>query len=94
MIVALLLPGAKAIARTVGDASSQKVAAACFAAATPDEPVGFESNSCPRLIRCVSDNLPSDISAGMQSGANIASLVPTILALVGEILFSCFSIST
>lgn len=43
----------------------------------------FNGGLCPVLLRCVLDKLPSDISAGMQSGSNIASLVPTITALIG-----------
>lgn len=43
----------------------------------------FASGNCPSLLRCVLDEIPSDIAAGFQSGGNIASLVPTILALIG-----------
>jgi len=43
----------------------------------------FKAGLCPALLRCVLDNVASDISAGMQSGGNIASLVPTITALLG-----------
>ena len=43
----------------------------------------FQGAYCAHLLRCVLDNLPSDLSAGMQSGGNVASLIPTILALIG-----------
>lgn len=45
--------------------------------------MGFEYKSCTHLVRCVQDALPSEISAGMQAGGTIASLIPTILALIG-----------
>jgi len=44
--------------------------------------VNFTANHCASLMRCVLDNLPSDITAGFQSGGAIAGLVPTILALI------------
>ena len=75
-----------AIHRVIGSSSdnfTQAVIHDCFSQANSTAPEGFKFGECARLIRCVLDGLPSDISAGMQSGANIASLVPTILAIVG-----------
>lgn len=76
-----------AIPRTIGllsDFQVQGAVQACYRQANGTNPLGFEFGQCPALIGCVLSNLPPDVSAGMQSGTNIASLVPTILALVGE----------
>ncbi|KAL9117363.1 MAG: hypothetical protein Q9187_006101 [Circinaria calcarea] len=71
-----------AVSRTIGlasDARTQAVVQEC--SSKPNSTFNF--GECARLINCVLDGLPSDVAAGMQSGANIASLVPTILAIVG-----------
>lgn len=46
-------------------------------------PESYKYGHCALLIRCVLDYVDSDTSAGSQSGANIASLVPTAMSLVG-----------
>lgn len=74
-----------ALHRTIGnpnDAIIQKVVRQCL----DSNPLsGFGYGRCPSLLRCTLDNLPSDLTAGMQSGANIASLLPTILAIIGTV---------
>jgi hypothetical protein len=76
----------RAIQRNIGvssDTETQDTVQKCFQESNSTYPIGFEHGCCPNLIACVMSNLPADISAGMQAGGNIASLVPTILALVG-----------
>ncbi|MCJ1249325.1 hypothetical protein MMC30_006548 [Trapelia coarctata] len=75
-----------AIPRSIGLLSDSRVQAAvqeCYDQANSTNPVGFDFGQCPALVGCVLSTLPPDVSAGMQSGTNIASLVPTILALIG-----------
>lgn len=76
----------RALHRSIGnpnDPKIQDVADHCLAS---DPQSGFGVGKCPHLLRCVLDNLPSDLAAGMQSGGNIVSLLPTILAIIGTIL--------
>ena len=81
----------RAIPRTIGLLSDSRVQAAvdgCFEQGNSTNPIGFEIGQCSALVDCVLNNLPADVSAGMNSGTNIASLVPTILALVGKCAFT------
>jgi len=85
-LLPLLFPLVQAIQRTIGDPSdtqTQNVLTECLGQSSSTDPIGFGYGACAHLLRCVSDNLAGDISAGMQSGGTIASLIPTILALVG-----------
>jgi len=83
----LLLPlPVRALQRTIGvsgDTVTKDTFSKCVQESNSTFPVNFEYGGCPNLIACMINNLPADISAGMQAGGNIASLVPTILALVG-----------
>ena len=84
--LALLAIPVRAVQRTIGlssDGRTQEVVQDCFSQGNSTAPEGFNFGECPRLVKCVLDGLPSDVAAGMQSGANISSLVPTILAIVG-----------
>lgn len=86
-LVLLSLP-ARTVQRIIGvtsDTETQDAFQTCVQASNSTYPVNFEYGGCPNLIACVMSNLPADISAGMQAGGNIASLVPTILALVGTL---------
>lgn len=78
----LLLGPVQALQRYIGDPSddiTRNISTTCGAS----NPTNFAAGKCPALLRCVLDALPSDLTAGFQSGGNIASLVPTILALIG-----------
>jgi hypothetical protein len=82
LAVAALSAKSYALHRTVGDPDDpimQGVASECLA----DPRNGFGYGKCPDLMRCVLDTLTSERTTGMQSGSNIASLVPTTLALIG-----------
>lgn len=82
----LFSPSVLAIQRTIGassDIRTQNTVQGCLQESNSTDPIGFEYGACPYLIACVMSNLPADITAGMQAGGNIASLVPTVLALVG-----------
>lgn len=46
-------------------------------------PGAFTRGRCGDLMECILNNIPTGYSAGMQAGGNIASLVPTTLALIG-----------
>src|SRR4051812_41611896 len=82
LVLWLSLP-VRTLQRTVGDGRAQDTVQACLSQSNSTSPIGFGYGECGSLTRCVMNNLPADLSAGMQAGANIASLVPTILALVG-----------
>jgi hypothetical protein len=76
----------RAVQRMIGvasDTATQETVKKCFSESNSTYDVSFGYGRCPNLIACVISNLPADISAGMQAGGNIASLIPTILALVG-----------
>jgi hypothetical protein len=71
-----------ALTRYIGspsDSQTQAIARTCGAL----DQSNFNVGRCPSLLRCVLDKLPSDLAAGNSSGSNIASLVPTIAALIG-----------
>ncbi|KAF2164690.1 hypothetical protein M409DRAFT_56501 [Zasmidium cellare ATCC 36951] len=74
---------ANALQRSIGNPTDPKIQNVVHECLNTDPLSGFGYHRCPHLLRCALDNLPSDITAGMQSGANIASLLPTILALIG-----------
>lgn len=44
---------------------------------------GFGFGRCPNLIDCVLSSASEGTKAGMSSGTSIASLIPTMLALIG-----------
>ena len=51
-------------------------------------PKNFEFGICSLLISCIYDNLDEAFKASLSSGTNIASLLPTVLVLIGELEFS------
>lgn len=88
LLVAISVVGAFALERTIGDpndSSLQSVVSNCLTT-TPNS--GFTYDKCTFLVRCVLDNVVSEIAAGFQSGSNIASLVPTTLALIGIVHYT------
>lgn len=48
-------------------------------------PKKFEFGECSVLIACIYDNLDEAFKASLSSGTNIASLMPTILVLIGKL---------
>jgi hypothetical protein len=67
------------------DTETRETVQKCFQESNSTYSIGFGYGQCPNLIACVMSNLPADISAGMQAGGNIASLVLTIPALSSNI---------
>ena len=81
LLLASLATTSRAMTRYVGDptdGSTQNISHYCGGF----DQVNFTTGRCPVLMRCVLDLLPSDTTAGFQSGGTIAGLVPTILALI------------
>lgn len=77
-----LLQPVEAFTRYIGDPNDPKMGA-ISAQCNGTMQTNFAGARCGALLRCVLDNTPADLMAGMQSGGSIASLVPTILALIG-----------
>ena len=75
-------PVVAAMTRYAGDPNDPRLAAISSQCGGWNQ-TKYSAGICPSFLRCVLDNMPSDISAGMQAGGNIASLVPTIAALIG-----------
>lgn len=78
-------PGVKAVQRSIGaqDPIIKGVVDTCFA--LPNTTIGYGAGKCPQLIDCIMDNLSGSSAAGLSAGTSIVSLLPTILALVGEL---------
>lgn len=82
----------RALLRTigpVGDPHFKKAVAACDGA----NPKNFEFAVCSPFVDCIYDNVTEAFKASLSSGTNIASLLPTILVLIGELGFSWIQIS-
>lgn len=45
----------------------------------------FEFGVCSQLIACIYDHLDEAFKASLSTGTNIASLLPTILVLIGKL---------
>lgn len=67
----------------VGDYRFDRASAACDGANREN----FEFGACSVLIACIYDNLDEAFKASLSSGTNIASLLPTILVLIGKLVF-------
>jgi hypothetical protein len=81
LLLASLASTSHAMTRYIGDptdGTTQNISQQCGGF----DQLNFKTGRCPRLMRCVLDSLPSDTTAGFQSGGTIAGLVPTILALI------------
>ena len=75
-----------ALKRTIGspgDARFIRASNACDGT----NPQSFEFGICSLLIACIYDKLDEAFKASLSSGTNIASLLPTILVLIGELDF-------
>lgn len=89
VIVLSQTPGTHAIHRSIGalDPIIKTAVDACFA--LPDrlfegKLVGYGAGKCPNLINCIMGGLQAADQAGLSAGTSIATLCPTVLALVGE----------
>ncbi|KAE9407535.1 hypothetical protein BT96DRAFT_1014091 [Gymnopus androsaceus JB14] len=89
LVLSAWIPSAQAIHREIGaqDPIIKTAVDTCFASpsnsTTYGGEVGYQAGLCPNLINCIMDNISPADSAGMSAGSTIASLLPTILALVG-----------
>ena len=75
-----------ALRRTVGPPHDDHFAAASKAC-NGSERENFEFGKCSLLIACVYSHLDEAIKISLSSGTNIASLLPTILVLIGKLVF-------
>lgn len=87
-VIAFLCPISPTLAllRTVGpvgDPHFKRAVAACDGT----NPQNFEFGVCSRFVDCIYDNVTEAFNAGLSSETNIASLLPTILVLTGELGF-------
>ena len=84
--VDIFIPPTLALKRTIGppgDARFIRASNACDGTNLEN----FEFGVCSLLIACIYDNLDEVFKASVSSGTNIASLLPTILVLIGELEF-------
>ena len=82
-----LVSRVEAFQRTVGPATNptfENVSRIC----NGSDPASFDFGTCSNLISCVYNNLSQAYVVSLGSGTNIASLLPTILVLIGELCFS------
>ncbi|KAI4233881.1 MAG: hypothetical protein LQ349_004126 [Xanthoria aureola] len=70
------------------DPHFKKAVAACDGT----NPQKFQFDVCSRLVDCIYDNVTEAFKASMSSGTNIASLLPTILVLIGTFQCTCTQI--
>lgn len=69
-----------------GDHIFDRASAACDGANTKN----FDFGVCSVLIACIYENLDEAFKASLSSGTNIASLLPTILVLIGKLVILSF----
>lgn len=80
--LSVLIPSTLAFNRTIGPPNDGRFIAASRACNGSD-PANFKFAVCSLLIACVYDKLDEAFKASLSSGTNIASLLPTILVLIG-----------
>lgn len=84
ILLPLLVPLATAIKRTAGPPGNRHFIAAsqtCNASNSPN----FQFGLCSAFITCMYNELSEGFKANISVGTNIASLLPTILLLIGII---------
>ncbi|MCJ1429741.1 hypothetical protein MMC29_007656, partial [Sticta canariensis] len=81
--LSFLIPSALAFNRTAGPPQDHRFAAASRAC-NGSNPANFQFQRCSVLIACVYNKLDEAFKASLGSGTNIASLLPTILVLIGS----------
>ena len=84
--VLLFFSPVEAFKRTVGPANNIRFENASRACNGSD-PNSFKFGACSALISCVYPNLSEALKASLNTGTSIVSLLPTILALIGESSF-------
>ena len=87
LVSLLLVPPTFSLRRTVGPPNDARFISASKACNGSD-PKEFEFGVCSLLIACIYEKLDEAFKASLSSGTNIASLLPTILVLIGR-LRSC-----
>lgn len=86
------IPGANAFKRSIGalDPTILQVVDACFINGTEStfggRPLGYGAGKCSVLINCIYGGIDATAQAGLSAGTSIACLLPTVLALVGELV--------
>lgn len=78
----LLIPPTHALRRTIGPPNDARFISASKVCNGSDRKQ-FEFGVCSLLIACIYENLDEAFKASLSSGTNIASLLPTILVLIG-----------
>lgn len=79
-----LITPALALRRTAGPSDNYRFVRASNSCGVGD-PKSFEFGACSILITCVYETLSEAYKANLSTGTNIASLLPTILVLIGEL---------
>lgn len=80
--ILLLVSSAFAFNRTIGPTDDRRFTNASKVCQGGD-PANWKFGACSLLIDCVYDQLSEAFKASLDSGTNIASLLPTILVLIG-----------
>lgn len=79
----LLIPPVLTLNRTIGPPDDKRLIYASNSCNGSD-PLNFRFGVCSILIACIYEHLDPAFQASLNSGTNIASLLPTILVLIGE----------
>ena len=82
VVSSLLIPPTLGLRRTIGPPNDARFITASKACNGSDRKE-FEFAVCSLLIACVYEKLDEAFKASLSSGTNIASLLPTILVLIG-----------
>ena len=80
--LSFLIPSVLALKRTIGPPKDYRFIAA-LRICNGSDPANFKFAVCSVLIACVYENIDEAFKASLSSGTNIASLLPTILVLIG-----------
>ena len=80
----LFIPPTLGLRRTVGPPNNAHFTSA-IKACNGSDPKEFEFDVCSLLISCIYEKLDEALKASLSSGTNIASLLPTILVLIGRL---------
>ena len=79
----LLIPPVLTLNRTIGPPDDKRFIYASNICNGSD-PLNFKFGVCSILVACIYEHLDEAFKASLSSGTNIASLLPTILVLIGE----------
>ncbi|KAL8957178.1 MAG: hypothetical protein Q9193_005484 [Seirophora villosa] len=83
LVLSAVISQALAFTRTIGPPGDYRFVRASEAC-DGSNPKKFEFGECSVLIACIYDNIDEAFKASLSSGTNIASLLPTILVLIGS----------